>query len=225
MLALTSQMNAQRCSSFSYQQEQLKKDISLAGKMNAIENFTRQHIINAQNNTAARLEGTVIKIPVVVHNLYHLPSEKITDAQVQSQITALNNYFRRQHEDTTNTPARFKPLAADCEIEFQLAISDPRRRSTTGIIRKYTPIVRWEADDKMKFSSEMGDDAWDPKSYLNIWVCNLCISYFFGGKMVKNMYDYRYFDNSAFQSCCGVILCIYNMLPGEGFYSIHFTCQ
>ncbi len=172
-LAMTNQITAQRCSSFSYQQEQLKKDISLAGKMNAIENFTRQHIINAQNNTAARLEGTVIKIPVVVHNLYHLPSEKITDAQVQSQITALNNYFRRQHEDTTNTPARFKSLAADCEIEFHLAISDPRRRSTTGIIRKYTPIVRWEANDRMKFSSEMGDDAWDPKSYLNIWVCNL----------------------------------------------------
>jgi hypothetical protein len=28
-------------------------------------------------------------------------------------------------------------------------------------------------DDKMKFSSNMGDDAWDAKSYLNIWVCKL----------------------------------------------------
>jgi hypothetical protein len=64
-------------------------------------------------------------------------------------------------------------LAADCEIEFQLAISDPRRRSTSGIVRKYTPITKWKADDQMKFSSSMGDDAWDPKSYLNIWVCNL----------------------------------------------------
>ena len=25
-------------------------------------------------------------------------------------------------------------------------------------------------DDKIKLSSEMGDDGWDPKSYLNIWV-------------------------------------------------------
>ena len=75
--------------------------------------------------------------------------------------------------DTTNTPAYFRTLAADCEIEFQLAISDPRRRSTSGIVRKYTPITKWKADDQMKFSSSMGDDAWDPKSYLNIWVCNL----------------------------------------------------
>ena len=25
-------------------------------------------------------------------------------------------------------------------------------------------------DDKIKLSSEMGDDGWDPKNYLNIWV-------------------------------------------------------
>ena len=31
----------------------------------------------------------------------------------------------------------------------------------------------WESNDKMKFSKEMGDDAWDAKSYLNIWVCHL----------------------------------------------------
>ena len=172
VLALTNQLTAQRCLSSSYQQEQLKNDLSLAEKINAVEIFTRQHIAT-QNNIANRIEGTVIKIPVVVHILYHLPSEKITDAQVQSQITALNICFRRRNADTINTPARFKSLAADCEIEFQLAISDPRRRSTSGIIRKYTPVSRWEADDKVKFSSEMGDDAWDPKSYLNIWVCNL----------------------------------------------------
>src|SRR5688572_31835600 len=29
---------------------------------------------------------------------------------------------------------------------------------STGIVRKYSPITRWKADDKMKFSSEMGED-------------------------------------------------------------------
>jgi hypothetical protein len=110
---------------------------------------------------------------VVVHILYHQPLENVSDAQVNSQITALNRAFRRQNADTINTPARFKPYAADCEIEFQLATSDLKRKSTTGIIRKYTPVSLWEADDKMKLSSETGDDAWDAKSYLNIWVCNL----------------------------------------------------
>jgi hypothetical protein len=29
------------------------------------------------------------------------------------------------------------------------------------------------SDDKMKFSASYGDDAWDSKSYLNIWICNM----------------------------------------------------
>ena len=160
------------CITYAYQQQELEKDLALKNRYEAVESFVREKI---HQGNGIVTEGTdqIIKIPVVVHILYHYPSEKITDQQVYSQIEALNKCFRRRNADTTNTPAWARPLAADCEIEFQLAISDPRRRSTTGIIRKYTPIKRWEANDKMKFSSEMGDDAWDSKSYLNIWVCNL----------------------------------------------------
>jgi hypothetical protein len=109
----------------------------------------------------------------VVHILYHLPSEKVSDQQVFSQIAALNKCFRAGTRIPSNTPSYFRPMAADCGIEFQLAISDPKRRARLVSFRKYTPITQWQADDKMKFSSEMGDDAWDPASYLNIWVCNL----------------------------------------------------
>lgn len=168
MLGVT-QLTAQNCTTFPYQQEQLKNNIGLAEKIREIELFTQQQL----SNTTARTEGTVIKIPVVVHILYHYPSEKISDAIVQSQIDVLNKCFRRRNADTVKTPAYFKPFAADCEIEFQLAISDPKKRSTNGIVRKYTPITKWKMDDAMKFSSNMGDDAWDAKSYLNIWVCEL----------------------------------------------------
>jgi len=137
-----------------------------------IEAATQKYIAQHANE-ASRGEESVIRIPVVVHILYHLPSEKIPDALVYSQIEALNKCFRRRNEDTTHTPSYFKPFAADCGIEFQLAISDPKRRSTSGIVKKYTPITEWSTNDKVKFSSEMGDDAWDPSSYLNIWVCNL----------------------------------------------------
>ncbi len=170
-LSFTSQLTAQqRCSSTSYLQEELNKNPSLAERMHAIEAFTKQQI---ESRTTSRTEATIIKIPVVVHILYHTAAEKISDAQVATQIEALNKYFRRKNSDTTNTPAYFRQLAADCEIEFQLATSDPRKRSTSGIVRKYTPITKWKADDLMKFSSSMGDDAWDAKSYLNIWVCSL----------------------------------------------------
>ena len=173
LLALVNQLTAQKnCATFLYQLEELRKDPALSSRINAIETFTRQHT-QTGNSLLRETGNTVIKIPVVVHVLYHYPSEKISDAQVNSQIAALNRDFRHRNPDSVNTPAVFRPLAADCNIEFQLAISDPRKRSTTGIIRKYTPITVWQTDDKMKFSSEMGDDAWDAKSYLNIWVCNL----------------------------------------------------
>jgi hypothetical protein len=174
LLAVTQQLDAQRdCSSFKYQQQEIQQSPALAESYRSIETFTRQYLSTATTTTNREVGATVIKIPVVVHILYHLPSENITDDRVNSQIAILNKIFRRKNADTTKTPARFKGLAADCEIEFQLAISDPRKRNTTGIVRKYTPIALWQDNDKMKFSSEMGDDAWDSKSYLNIWVCNL----------------------------------------------------
>lgn len=173
ILAFASELTAQRCNTFFYQQEQLKNDPALAEKMNAIEAFTKQHSSTPANNTVNRIGGTVIKIPVVVHILYHSPSEKISDARVQSQLDVLNRCFRHRNADSVKTPSYFKPLAADVEIEFQLARSDSRKRSTTGIIRKYTPVTKWVMDDQMKFSVNMGDDAWDANSYLNIWVCHL----------------------------------------------------
>ncbi len=170
-LSIFTQLFAQeKCSSYPYQQSALQSDPALAERVNAIEIFIQQQ---STSTTASRIEGTVIKIPVVVHVLYHTPEEKITDSQVANQIAALNNYFRKKNTDTTSTPAYFRSLAADIEIEFQLATSDPRKRSTSGITRKYTPVTKWKADDKMKFSSETGIDAWDTKNYLNIWVCNL----------------------------------------------------
>lgn len=169
------QLAAQRaCSSADYLQTELRNNPSLADQMNKIETFVQRQINNTlSTNMAARVQGMVIKIPVVVHILYHLPGENISDQAVFSQIDMLNKCFRRTNADTANTPAIFKPVAADCEIEFQLAISDPQRKNTTGIIHKYTPIAYWQADDQVKLSSQMGDDAWDASNYLNIWVCNI----------------------------------------------------
>jgi hypothetical protein len=165
ILGSTIHLTAQRCNTFSYQQDQIRNNPALAEKINAIESFTRQHTSVVQTNIANRIDGNVIKIPVVVHILYHTPSEKISNAQVQNQIDVLNRCFRHRNADSVNTPLYFKSLAADVEIEFQLAISDSRSRSTT--------ITKWGMDDKMKYSANMGDDAWDANSYLNIWVCNM----------------------------------------------------
>lgn len=114
-----------------------------------------------------------IIIPVVVHVLYNTADQNISDAQVISQITALNNDYRLKNLDAASIPDAFKNLAADTRINFCLAKVDPNMRGTTGIIHKKTSRTYFLPDDKMKFSASGGDDAWDSKKYLNIWVCRL----------------------------------------------------
>jgi hypothetical protein len=125
------------------------------------------------SGVASRLAAnTIVRIPVVVHVLYNTAAQNISDAQIKSQIDALNRDFRRRNEDSVKTPERFKSVAADVQIEFALATADPMGRATNGIVRKQTGVVAWQMDDKIKFSAQGGNDAWDSRNYLNIWVGN-----------------------------------------------------
>lgn len=161
----------QPCETSSYLSSEIQNNSFSPERIQWLENFIAE---KKENITLSRGgEKSIITIPVVFHVLYHTSAQNIPDAQIHSQLKVLNESFRRLAADTANTPERFRELAADCAIEFKLAISDPRRRATSGIIRKYTPITIWDADDKMKFASEMGADAWDSKQFLNIWVCPL----------------------------------------------------
>ncbi|MFD2920850.1 M43 family zinc metalloprotease [Terrimonas rubra] len=129
--------------------------------------------------TASRYMGDgkgVITIPVVFHILYNNAGQNLDESLIRQQLVVLNTAFRKKNADTANIPEAFKSVAADCEIEFKLAVADPLRRSTNGIVRKYTSIKNWLDDDKMKFAASGGSDAWDATRYLNIWVCNLALS-------------------------------------------------
>jgi hypothetical protein len=162
---------AQReCASSAYIDQLKSVDPSFTAKINEIENFVRRQKTVRELEQAA---PNVIVIPVVVHVLYKTPAQNISDEQIKSQIDALNRDFRRRNADTSNTPVRFKSLAADVQIEFALATADPKGRATTGIVRKATSVNRWSSDDKIKFSSQGGDDAWDSRYYLNFWVGDL----------------------------------------------------
>ena len=57
----------------------------------------------------------------------------------------------------------FKPIAADCEIEFRLANIDPNGNCTNGIER-IPSILTYNADDNSKL------DPWPSNQYLNVWV-------------------------------------------------------
>jgi hypothetical protein len=159
-----------KCGSFEYQKQLVQFVPSLELTHKAIENFVSERELSRSFSSSRVKEENVITVPVVVHILYHYPGENIPDDVVDGQMFALNRDYRKMNADTAKIPGAFKSLAADCEIEFKLATVDASGRATTGIIRKYTPVTKWTADDKIKSSSEMGDNAWDATSYLNIWV-------------------------------------------------------
>lgn len=130
-----------------------------------------QHMIsnpNFRTNNSA-----VITIPVVFHVVYNNSTENISDAQILSQITVLNEDFRRKNSDTTNTPNEFKTATADAQIEFCLAQQDPSGNVTSGITRTSTTYGAFSTNDDVMFTSKGGKDAWNRNYYLNIWVCRL----------------------------------------------------
>jgi hypothetical protein len=145
-----------------------------AQRVCAAYNNTLQTMLNRSSDNFLNdtLSNGVITIPVVVHVLYNDNFQKISNSQVLSQIESLNKDYNKLN-DISNIPAAFSSLAADVKIKFCLAKTDPQGIQTSGIIFKSSRITSWSANDEMKFSASGGDDAWDSRRYLNIWVCNL----------------------------------------------------
>src|SRR5688500_8465325 len=82
--------------------------------------------------TGARASARVgiTRIPVVVHVVWNTQAQNLSDAQIQSQITVLNQDFRRTNPDIAQVPAVWQTIAADARIEFFLATNDPNGNPT-----------------------------------------------------------------------------------------------
>jgi len=156
-----------------YVNRQVSEDISLKNKLEQVDVFAQGR--TSSTSTSQRVNGIpeTITIPIVFHVLYNTPEQNVDKADLNRLIAALNRDFNKKNSDTSNIPSVFKPYAASMGFEFRMATMDPQGRGTTGIIKKYTPISYWMSDDKMKFNASYGDDAWDSKNYLNIWICNM----------------------------------------------------
>lgn len=117
----------------------------------------------------------LVTIPVVVHVLYSNTTMNISDAQIASQLTVLNNDYRKLNSDfSTIVPAGFQGVAADMELAFCMATKKPDGSTTTGIERK-SVASGFNFDDNYYKTS--GLVAWDPTKYLNIWVGNMSEDY------------------------------------------------
>ena len=146
----------------------------LAPKIEAIK---ANRLAARQNNNSSL---NVITIPVVVHVIHNGDAlgvnENITDAQILSQITVLNQDFGR----VAGTPGfNTNPVGVDTEIQFCLAQRDPNGLFTTGINRyNLGSEASWEIDD---INTEIKPQTqWNPNEYLNIWVVNRIVITIFG---------------------------------------------
>jgi Pregnancy-associated plasma protein-A len=136
----------------------------------AAEDETRASIDSGQ---AMRVARKLITIPVVVHVVYRSKDQNVSDAQVKSQIAALNRDFRAKNPDRKKVPKVWQGLAIDSNIQFRLASKDPKGRKTSGITRTQTSVGAFGPDDGVKSRKSGGADAWPRDRYLNMWVCRL----------------------------------------------------
>jgi hypothetical protein len=109
----------------------------------------------------------------VVHVIYKTQTENIADAQVRSQIAALNRDYAAKNPDQATIPAPWKGLAASPNIQFALASKDPTGKPTNGITRTQTTRDSFGTGDTVKTKTGGGHTAWPASKYLNLWVCTL----------------------------------------------------
>lgn len=148
-----------KCAANEVLEQQLAADPGLQGRMDAIEAFTRNVVANPQQY---RLVNGVIEIPVVFNVLYKTAAQNVSDAQLQSQITVLNQDFSATNSDYNNSSTFNSVKSGNIAIRFVL----------DQIKRKSTTTTSWSTNDAMKKSAK-GIVPTSPTTKLNIWVCNM----------------------------------------------------
>ena len=200
IVGLQTSLQAQRiCGTNEYQQMLEQADPSIINRRAEIEEFTRNFTVNNAGESRA-----LVTIPVVVHVVYNTTAENISNSQIQSQITVLNQDFRKLNADAANIPSAFSGLAADANIEFCLATVDPNGNATSGILRVPTSATSFGTNNTVKSSSTGGSNPWNAGKYLNLWVCDISGSIlgyaqFPGGSASTDgvVCDYQYFGTNG----------------------------
>jgi Pregnancy-associated plasma protein-A len=118
-----------------------------------------EHLSAMRTRSALVARTTPYKVKVIVHVVFQTARQNISDAQIKSQIDALNKDFRRTNSDWQQAPAPFKGLATDAFIQFKL----------TDVTRTQTAESSFSSNDDVKVVAAVQK----PKKLLNIWVCRL----------------------------------------------------
>ncbi len=120
----------------------------------------------------------VVTIPVVFHIVYKNNTENISNTKCNQILAELNRDYSRTNPDAYLTPNVWQPIAANTNIQFCFAQRTPVGDSTNGIERRLTTVQQfYHTNNNIKFFSTGGLNAWNVKKYLNIWICDVDVSF------------------------------------------------
>ncbi len=137
----------------------------LQSKPELLNNWIKNYYFQ-ENLIQSQLRGgdTIIRIPCVVHVIHFDGAENISDAQIKNGIDILTRNFRKQNPDTIEIVPFFQPIAADMQIEFELAKLDPEGNCTDGINRVRSMLTNTGGHNVKELIH------WPREKYLNIYV-------------------------------------------------------
>jgi hypothetical protein len=108
-------------------------------------------------------KSKLVTVKTVVNVVYRNDTQNVSDAQIKSQIKAMNKDFRATNPDRTQTPAPWLGLVTDARIQFKLV----------KVTRTKTTRPGFTFDDAVKKASGGGIAPFSPRTHLNVWVCAL----------------------------------------------------
>lgn len=145
-----------------------------------------QSIINSRAYFSQKI------IPVVIHVIYNDSYSNISNSQVNSAITALNEDFNANNSDFYSVVSAFSSIKSDLDITFALANTDPDGNATSGITRTQS-----------NYTDNAGENVkslvlWDTDMYLNIWVVD---------NIDSGAGAYAYYPGTAPGGAEGIVCC------------------
>jgi hypothetical protein len=114
-----------------------------------------------------RSGADVYRIPVIVHVVWRLPEENISDSLIEAQIAVLNANFAGLDPDSVLIRPVFAGRRAAAQIVFEVA--QINRVQTDSVFTRNFPKPYWDA---VKYAELGGADPVAPEQYLNLWICD-----------------------------------------------------
>ncbi|MFN5324019.1 MAG: hypothetical protein ACK5C5_03795, partial [Bacteroidota bacterium] len=155
-----SQGNFRPCATDEMVRAAMESDPNYSENRRKLEEFTAEYI---KSQPEQRNAGTVLYvIPVVFHVIHNYGPENISKAQILDAMEIFNKSFQKLYADSVLIASAFKPIIADCQIEFRFAQRDPNGNCTDGITRTVSSLT-YSAGDNVKALV-----AWPSNKYFNI---------------------------------------------------------